>query len=754
MRERRAGQVILLAAILALPTVLAQSGQVAWDEVAGGAARTGAAFLPATTLDVLEARDLFGDEMQLPVLYTKALVSTPHGMLGIAERGDACVLLTIGDEGAVGERILDDCVRGSLTAYDRANDRLMVCSEGGPDALVFQARDAASLDIVWGIRPGDLGASGNTPAWDCIATTLAPALGTGFVAFAGGEGDTPRVDPPDVFARVVAFELATGALVWDRTIEPATFYTGAPPVVDVNVAGAGFRPYGLSLTDSGLVLSGRSYCACDKGDPQQAAGTLLFGQATPTEQGVVAWLDVDDGDIVGAALAEDDPDAVNDGVPSRRYGQWWAATQGSLAAFVLGERAIVVNPTEEEPVRQARFEGIETGRGFSGVVPSAWWGDIILVPVAKSVTGLNEESLDPVWSRSFGDEWVVSGMVVLPPSDVAVLVAFAPDAADDDDGVITTGHVRARIHRLDLATGSELQRIDLPGTIRMTGSTGRVGFQPMEDGTLLIYSLDGRLFTLGTAEPSLRPRVAISNEYPAPSEGVTLSIESPYPAVNYSVAWGDGTVEENGTSWTHRYGDAQPHTARVMARFADGRTATSERVIRVGEAPPPDLNALQVAFSDRWQNVTFGLLGLLVTGTGALVAFYARRRRHSRLHDELVALERIREQGRTDVPGAVRALGEFRERVLREVAAHQLDDAQFNSLEARANVVFGALRTRLLGPLAGRLSADFRHAVDVVLHDGRVDAAELATLEAALASERQLTDAERGSLTQLLRRMA
>ena len=726
---------LALVLVLASPSVVAQS-TAAWDELAGGAGRTGAAFLPSARLDVLESRDLFGDGMALALHYSKGVVSTPHGLLALAQRERECVLLTVGAEG-VAERALEGCAGGTLTAYDRVRDRLLVCSEGGPQDPVFQARDAATGALAWGIAPAQVGVAPEGPVrWDCRGTALSAREDVAYVAMWRGEG-AGAVD-----ARILRVRLDTGAVDWDRTIASAHFYAPAVNGLDVDPPGAHFTPFGLSLAESGLVVSGRTACACGKGDP---LGPLATGAATA--QGAVAWLDMEDGDVVGSALAEEDPDAVADGFGGRVYGQWWATTQGPLAAFALGGRVLVVNPAEEEPVREAPFEGIETGRGYFGIIPSAWWEDVLLVPMAKSLTALDSGSLATRWSKAFGDEWVVSGLLVLPPSDVLVLVASNRDGNGDTEAVL---------HRLDLATGRELQRIPLPGTVLMTGGTGRVAFHPLDDGRLLVLSLDGRLVTLGPAPDALLPRLALSHEYPAPGDLVSLRVEDPQPGASYFVAWGDGAVDEEASSpsWTHRYGDEGARTARVTARFPDGRTATAEVVVRVGAAPPPELTALQRAFAPERQDLTFGVLGLALTLVGGGFAVLARRRRHGRLHEELRLLEGIRERGRREPEAALRALGAYRERLLRDVGAQRLDDAQLHTLDARADVVFHALRTRLLGPLAGRLGADFRHALDVVLHDGVVEPDELAALRALLEAERGLPDEERARLAALLARLA
>lgn len=733
MRSRRAPRVTVLAALLLAPFALGQSTP-AWDELAGGPARTGAAFLPDARLDVLAHRDLFGNGTLINQLYSLPLAETPHGLRALAQRGAECVLLSFDPDGDVAERVLDACSRGTLTAYDRENDRLIVCSRGAPTHPILQARDSATGDLAWAVRPSDLGLTANEPVdWGCRGTAIDAAAGSAFVGMWGASASSTAT-------RVLRVSLSTGFVEWDRPIGAAHFYGGGQNLRagGVELSAVGFlTPFGITLTETGIVLSARAECACGKGDPDTVRTTA---------QGAVAWLDADDGDLIGARLAEEDTSAIDGtGLPQRRFHQWWATAQGPLAAFTLGERVLVVNPSEREPVREAAWQGVETGRGFIGILPSSWWGDVIVSPLKSSVTGIEATTLAPRWSWTPGDAWIVSALLVVPPSDVWVLVASIENGADAETTAV--------VHRLDLATGSVLQRMPLPGMVQMTGGTGRAPFHPLSDGRVLVVSLNGRMSTLGPASAEDRPRVEVSNSYPEPGTAVTIAVESPDPLGQYIVTWGDGAIEEGGTAWTHRYADDGTRTARVTAVLPDGRTATAETLLRVGATPPPELNALQRAVAPENQDLTFGVLGLAATALAGGLAVLARRRRHGRLHEELRALEAIRERGRQDPESAVRALGAFRERVLADLGARRLDDAQFQTLETRANVVFAALRTRLLGPLAGRLGADFRHALDVVLHDGRVDADELASLRAAIEEQSQLSPEERARIVALLARL-
>jgi hypothetical protein len=121
-------------------------------------------------------------------------------------------------------------------------------------------------------------------------------------------------------------------------------------------------------------------------------------------------------------------------------------------------------------------------------------------------------------------------------------------------------------------------------------------------------------------------------------------------------------------------------------------------VVDVGGTPPPKLNALQVALSPDYQNVTFGVLGVAVTIVGGAITIGRTRSRISRLQRQLDAIEEIRMLSIERPRGAARALRDRHDRLPRELAQHHIDEAQRAILEAQTLKLLRTLRIRLLPP--------------------------------------------------------
>ncbi len=708
-----------------------------WDEVAGGPGRSGAAFLPTATLDILWNGSIFPSDIHSDIRYSPGLVSTPHGLLALAgplTRADDCRLVTVTPGEASVERPLPDCDRGRLVGYDRGNDNLLVCTlSNAADDAVFQARDPVTGDVVWGITPTDVNPGalpGNPNDWECHAVLV---TGGDIIVVIGidshatvqrglAESDT------GLSSYLVRLDGATGAIVWSQQLS-ASHTEARTDVADGIPSTGGFNPTGLALTSSGIVVSGIIPCPCGR----TATSTIRQDQAA------VLMVDPADGDIVQGISASNV--RVD---PSLFYGPIWATTSGPLATFPLAGRFIQVNPADPSTLVVVPFHPVESGRDFIRVVPPVWWDDTIAVPVGESITGVDANDLTKRWSWTYGPGWAVSTLLVVPPNDLFAVVA---------DNVAGPGGL-AVLARVDLDTGDLLQATPLPARVWHEEDRGILSFQPLADGRLLLFDASGQGFLLGEAAQSDRPAVELSNLYPAPNDVIRLAVRDAQEGLNYTVSWGDGTVETGGTAWLHRYGVEGDRTVRVTAAYRDGRTATTERVVLVGTPAPPELTPLQKAFAPENYDLTFGVGGLLLTLFGALIAILARRRRHSKLKEELDALARIEARGRGDPEGAVRDLGAYRAHVLDALGRGRLDDAQYTTLTARADLASATIRTRLLGPIAGRLTADLRHMVDVALHDGRIEREELDGIRAVLDAERHLSSDDKARLATLFERLS
>jgi len=726
-----------LALLLVSPLVAATSHATTpvWDEVAGGPGRTGAAFLPTATLDILWNGTLF-DGLVLDLERTQGIVSTPHGLLAVASDFEdpdiSCYLLRLspGDRQPL-TTPLDQCQHARLVAYDEARDRLILCSfDASGEIPVLQARAAATGALVWGVDPAESGPAsvvGDSNDWECNAAVS--YQGDIITAMSADAEASELSAEPALSSMLLRVDGASGQVKWVSNLSGSQTQARIPVLTDQASQGS-FNPIGLALTSSGLVVSGTVPCPC--------AGTSTG--SFHEEQAAVLLVDPVDGD-------------VRDGFPASQhrtssflnYGATWATTSGPLAAFPLAGSIVKVNPDDPVTRVAAPFYPVQSGAGLLTVVPPVWWGDTIAVPVGESVTGLDAGPLTHRWSWTNGPGWRVGLLFVVPPTDLFVVVGANPDSADDREAIIA---------RLDLDSGDLLQAISLPQRVDFTTSYDGIRVLPLANGTMLLFDGTGRGFLLGEAPAEGRPLLTLSNAFPGAIDSTDVAVVEPRPDARYSIAWGDGAFATNGTSWSHRYGVDGDQTVHVTAIHADGTTATSAATIHVGAAPPPQLTALQRALAPENYDLTFGLLGLFLTLLGALIALALRRRRHSVLKVELDALAAIESAARTDVENAVRDLGAYRGRLLDGLGAQRLDDAQYNTLSARADLVAAAIRARLLGPVAGRLSDDFRHIIDIALHDGKVEADELEGIRATLSAERGLNADEKARLFALFGRLA
>lgn len=708
---------LLVAALLA-PVALAQVE--GWEQNGGGPGRPGVAFLADPDLDVLFTDDITAPDEALPGPFSHSVVETPDGLLAFTTSGGACALMRVELPAPVrpDRTKLDDCSLAFLAGYDAAEDLLIVCSLGGPSAPVLQARERAIGAIRWSLSPAQAGVVAPTQAapWIC-ADAVIEEEGT-IVAALSTLGETDLVGETTATTiehRIVKVRAADGALVWSKVVSqgpPVLGSPGAPFPGDARSPQV--LPFAIARADSGYLVTMQGYCACERVYPPG-----------------LAWMRLD-GTVVNSTLWDRTLDRVDPAVSI------WPASDGPRAAAVAAQTLFVVDPAQAPALSRPLHE-FEPAAPERAILPSpAWWERHLIVPLESTVVSFDPADLSRArWVFAPGSGYYIIRVLLAPPADLFVLLA---EREGNEDGFLV---------RLDLESGAELSRLP-------TGNehTFNAKLLPTGDGRVLLWDVGGFVALLGRAPESAKPKVHLDNTYPAPGE--TVALTTPAGDANYSVAWGDAPSEFGGPgqTLTHRYGTGGARSLRLTAIYPDGRTATSTTVVRVGEtppAPPPRLNAAQRALAPENQNITFGVLGLVLTIMGALVALLARRRRRSLLEEELRRIEAIRASAGRDTLAAVAELEVYRDRVLGMLAAGRLDDAQFSVIELRVSRLLQTLRLRLLGPFAGRVSPEYRHLLEAALEDGRVTREEGATLVAGLDAEAALSPDERSRLASLIR---
>ncbi len=727
---RTATAVLLLGALLMTPAASA-----AWTQHRGGPGSPGVVALDDAPLDVLGVHELPDPDAQLDER-GPGIVATPDGLVGLfAVRGGngGYLLMRLGGlPGLSYEPVfdVDHSDDGStLIGYVPALDALLLCLNGSVDDDVLVALDASTGRTVWGISPtppvgstpgATAGVVDDVAAWRCDHAGIDEATDEIFILF----GD-------DTQQHIEAHDLTTGELLWSAAV-PATTYD-ASEVLELDLApsrtgGTAYLYGSLTLSTTGLALHGFRQ------------GALGEGEA------VIAWLDRDGG-IAGGTTAKSvcSPGAVPisrpGGGPRMVDASVSPAASGVRIAHVMCDGLVIIDPEQREPT-VVRLESATTE---SEMAPVAWSREWLVAPTDRAVHVLRA-------SQPTGGQrvWSPGGSSQIDDVVIADEDAYLTVSAQGSNPLITEGisvSFQSSLVRLDLEAGQMTQRLDLP--VEENGFS----LTPWEGG-LLAWHPEGPIIVLGEAPAGTVPGLAVSSSYPAVRETVTLTPSAPDPVspVAWTVAWGDGLVEtfQPGETIERSFDQERDLTVRLTAVHEDGTTATAETVLHVGGTPPQDLNALQTAFAPENQDMTFGVLGILVAVIGGLIALGRRRRSRGILQRELEAIDRAVELAGQDPSQQEAVLQERRAHVKGLLVDGALDEAQFVVLERHIDELAQGLRVGLLEEELPFLPIGMARALQSMLSDGRISAWERDRFLDGLEAETRLSGEEKDAVRGLI----
>lgn len=278
-------------------------------------------------------------------------------------------------------------------------------------------------------------------------------------------------------------------------------------------------------------------------------------------------------------------------------------------------------------------------------------------------------------------------------------------------------------------------------------TTNLAAFGP---GVIVKGAKDGLVTVLGKTEASMGAPRLDDTLYPVPGKQVTLDLSDSAagafgPATRYMVDWGDGTV----TAWqdepvfTHVYDEAGEVTARAIVGNDANQTASSFVTMRVGEDPP---NWLAERFEPGNQDMTFGVLGILVALTGGVIGVTQRHRRRTRLQQELETLQKGYEDTKEN-PGECEAFLETRKARARSLVLDGvLNEEQFGIIASRIEELGRDLRTSLLDTRFQFLPHGMVQSMRKMLSDGQITAWEREALDDLLEREDTLTEAQKAKV--------
>ncbi|MGQ0535509.1 MAG: hypothetical protein ACT4PT_05515 [Methanobacteriota archaeon] len=356
-----------------------------------------------------------------------------------------------------------------------------------------------------------------------------------------------------------------------------------------------------------------------------------------------------------------------------------------------------------------RAAGIRRGGTYEGDpgIGFALTGDALYAASRDTLYRLSHD-LEVVWS------------FVLPPETSFVAGGFVVADGMVFGRTVESANQRSRILAVEERSGT--LAFEIPVAPESAFS--------ISDGVLAVQGRDGLLSVFGRTPASIAAAASASTPFPDPGALVSVDMSGTAagalgPATEFSADWGDGTVTEwqDSPVLSHRYSQPQDYEARFFARNAN-QTASVFQRFSVGGAPAEELNLLQTAFAPQNQNTTWGLLGLVVAGAGAIIAVARSSRKRTRFQNELAALERLYAETKDSPREGEAMLVERRAHFRGLLVDGMLDESQVALLMARVDELHKGLRLGVVDHRLAFLPLGMVEHLRSILADNQVTAWE------------------------------
>lgn len=741
----------LLVAWLALILLIPAVGAETWPQSSHDAARTG--YSP----DPGPATNDTAFQVRLPGLPASPFFGGLYGEpLIVDDQVYAPVSPTPGDDELDGQGIarvdLTTAEVEMLVETDEApqhiasgQDLLFVPTTSG-----MTAYDLATGQEAWRAPTPEAGAMEPAGA-SCFAPAVRGALIVTPCTVFDAVGH-PDGEPTRAIAVIWALDAATGDELWTRVLgdpedaEPAL--DSNDPVQDSSHAKNFGAAMGVTLTsDYAVALSFEVRGGMSRCQGAEETGVCGFASETRirlwgldvTEEGRILW------DNSTAAYKDHaawfwtpvhgEYQEIKDVLPPTSP-RVTAAPDGVVYAK-LDSKLLAINPSQgrtlwEQPLGEAHARG--DVRGTS----SAYRDGALFATSTESVYRFDVDTQAEAWRVPADpglDEKTSWGSLMV---------------ADDVLYVMTNGDGYGALHAIGTDQGERLWHKQLDPTTERGRSSLTPYTYALGDGVIAAQGVDGWLHVIGQSSASLEPLAEMSTLYPPVDEPVTVDLSGSQPGVHgnatrFKAVWGDG----NTTGWqsspvmNHTYTKAGDVTATFLVANDANQTARTTQVLHVGEQAPAEPNWLSDRFAPENQDMTFGVLGLLVALTGGAIGVGRRYRKRSRLQEELEALEAGFEETKSN-PGECEAFLDNRKARARSLLLDGvLTEEQFGVIEGRVAELHRELRTTVLDTRFQFLPHGMVGSIKKMLADGRLTAWEREALEDLLDREEALSQAQK-----------
>ncbi|MGB1586857.1 MAG: serine/threonine-protein kinase [Thermoplasmatota archaeon] len=584
--------------------LLVASPAAAWTQPSGDMGHQAFVDLPAGPWDlqgrysVLEPGELFNR------IHGPGMVSSPHGLLGVARTADdACIGIHIFEPsaGKFSRTPLPACQGGYVQAYLPEHDLLLVCeARDAADARLVAYRGATWVEA-WHVTATDVGLTGGTTgnmASACFGT--AHDAGNQEIVMAWVAS---RHMADLNFHRITSLDAATGQVLWARTI-PVTALSRQAFMPDVDTradASPDWAPMAITLTPNGVLVTGFSLCV-----DAPLCEDVTEPNPTPVRF-AAAWL-TRSGTPVGMMWAGGDPadtfqgQAVPHGIT---FGTLYAAADGGAAVTLLGNELVHIDPQAPQPIRRIGIDHVQgLPDGFASYPQPIPHADGHIMTLESMVTSVAANGAIRWQYAGLGADWLPGFMTpTTAGGELLRLFAFC-----GDPGAVTIFEpidCATRLVTLDADTGAVQQMLD--AGLRSVAVSEPAAALPNGEPALQYWAMDwfaptdagfvwggpvGDVIVFQHHSVTPTPPMTMSRLYPTPGETVELHLaRADFPdATHVGLDWGQGLAR---VEWTrddiilsHRF--QVEGTARV-AVTVQGDNETFTRLFQIHVAGEPSL---------------------------------------------------------------------------------------------------------------------------------------------------------------------
>ncbi len=740
---------MLVRALLLLFLLAISPVQASWEQARGEADRS--ATFPALpgTLDVIEFHALADEDSEILGWRSLTLAAWSGGVasLLVHRTAETCSLLH-GPLHDTQRTTLHGCVRGRLQAMPA--DGPIVCMDHATGTGTIVKFDLEGNEQ-WRIDPAvDLQRLGLPVGhWTCEGASIDAQLVVPFVGVR--EGGEPPVHI------IAALDPVTGARAWEsRVTIPGT---GAA----LESEGLVFIPHGVSSNDLGHAVVGHVVCPQNVACPSTVDGPQ-------GHRGAVAWFDLQ-GVQRGLLIAEPAVDATLGASPVKPvpHVSTWAAGDDGMFAVVAGPRSVFIDPTSNEVVDGPPTVHRSSDDAIAQWPAPLWQSQRVALPSDKEIIfahPVNQRETQQPWAAPGGVDRIVD-LVGDSVDNLYILTAriqdpsATPGVIVGDEASITILDSGGRtLHELPIRAASLIGTapIFVPDRVQEPQHAYiRVPQFVALDRGLAIVDAMGGVAVLGVQDAG--PVVDIDTLFPDPGHAFEVSVRHTEGVAAATVRWGDldrhatraSFVDGTDLHFSHIYAQAERYDLVVSVLYEDGTTRTTSFVVDVGGAQA-ELSPIQRAFSDEYEDTTWGIIGLTIALLGGLYGWVRLRRRHGQLRRALRDMRRIVDGA--DPTEALVALQALRSSVHERAVSGHFDSSQWHTFDSQAALAGRRLMYRLIRPFQNRLEPTYQTMLAGFFRDGRVtpEEAELAMTE--LTRQASLDDAERGVLRSIFENLA